>query len=224
MNRRKNNRAARHQSLVSSELGNRSAQPVSVPNTTELSQCSETLSNTSSEFEFGKNTREMLVIHFNHVEQQVALAITTSALVVAANALILGGYITIAKEWQVFSKLGPVSGYFFFLSGVYLILGLLFSLLAVYPNIKSLTKNAPVIDIFFFGKVGSYSSFGQYLNEFDKCASENRLDQEMLFQVWGKSKFLRDVFKKVQCSVAFTMIGTGLGAIVLFVSCRYLNS
>lgn len=164
------------------------------------------------------HSREMLINYFNHVEQQVGLAITTSALVVAADALILGGYITIAKEWDVFSKFGySIAGCLFTLSGMYLVLGLFFSLLAVYPNVKSFTGDLPLTDIFFFGRVGDYNEFYEYLDAFEECESAKRLDRELLFQIWGKSKFLRHVFQRVQHSLAYTIIGTTLGAIVLFV-------
>ena len=46
------------------------------------------------------------LMHFDHIERQVALAVTKASLLVAASAFIVGAYVRVVVDFRVFSFLG----------------------------------------------------------------------------------------------------------------------
>ena len=168
--------------------------------------------------------RELALAHFNHVEQQVSLAATTAGLIVAADALLLGGYIAVTKDYKVLSTFGPtVPGILYAVAGGLVVLGFLFALFAVFPNIKFASLQFTVENVLFFGWVGK-QEFDNYLNTFVEKDSNNglELDRELLWQVWGKSRWLNKMFAFIQLAVLCTIVGTVLTCGVLIAYGRLL--
>ena len=155
----------------------------------------------------------LLINHFNHVEQQVSLAINTGVLIVAANTLLISAYFTVAKDWAIYTKHSDSwASIVFSVSGFYLLEALLLSLIAVFPNVKS-TPPADVWDVFFFGKIAAAPEFKHYERAFRDADSRQELEREMAFQIWGKSRFLRGVFEYIQASLACTWVAAAALAV-----------
>ena len=169
--------------------------------------------------------RELALAHFNHVEQQVSLAATTAGLIVAADALLLGGYIAVTKDYEVFNTFGPTApGVLYAMAGGLIVLGFLFALFAVFPNIKFASLQFTVENVLFFGWVGK-QKFDKYLKTFVEKDSQNgqELDRELLRQVWGKSRWLNKMFSFIQLAVLCTILGTLLTCGVLIAYGRLLH-
>lgn len=157
----------------------------------------------------------LLINHFNHVEQQVSLAINTGVLIVAANTLIINAYFTVAKDWAIYTKHSDSWACIVFtISGFYLLEALLLSLIAVFPNVKS-THPPDVRDVFFFGRIAELE-FKEYEREFRDADKRQQLEREMAFQIQGKSKFLRGVFKYIQASLACTWVAAAALAVAFW--------
>ena len=167
--------------------------------------------------------RELALAHFNHVEQQVSLAATTAGLIVAADAILIGGYMTAAKDCRIFNS--PAESFteaallaMFLLAGIFIVCGFLSALYAVYPNIRSKTHKAlfPVHNVMFFGWIGKqdFHSYCQMFTNKDGCDGRG-LDLELLGQVWGKSEWLREMFRFIQLAVFCTIAGTTLACVTL---------
>lgn len=163
--------------------------------------------------------REVALMHFEHVEQQVSLAATTAGLIVAADALIIGAYISIVTAFQVFadSSLSWTS-LLFGISGALLVAGFLFALFAVFPNIRFASFRYAVDNVVFFGWIGN-QHFDDYLRTFvEKDAGTGQeLDRELLYQVWGKSRWLIRMFRFIQLAVLCTIVATLIVVLTLVV-------
>ncbi|MEZ4868788.1 MAG: DUF5706 domain-containing protein [Caldilineaceae bacterium] len=163
--------------------------------------------------------REIALMHFNHVEQQVSLAATTAGLIVAADALIIGAYVGIIKDYTIFKVFGLwIEGIAFGIGGAFLVAGFLCALFAVFPNVRFASFQYTVENVVFFGWIGK-QSFSDYLQTFLRkdAANGKELDKELLYQVWGKSRWLNRMFKFIQLAVLFTIVGTFvIGAVLLF--------
>jgi hypothetical protein len=161
--------------------------------------------------------RELALAHFNHVEQQVSLAATTAGLIVAADALLLGAYVAISKDYKVFNTLGvSIGGLLYVASGCLIVLGFLFALFAVFPNIRFEALQYTVENVLFFGWVGK-QEFSRYFMTFIEKDKQNgeELDRELLWQVWKKSSWLNSMFTFIQLAVLCTIAGTFLSCVVL---------
>jgi hypothetical protein len=102
---------------------------------------------------------ELALVHFNHVEQQVALATTTAGLIVAADALLLGAYVSVSKDYKTFSTLGATfPGIVFMLAGALIVAGLSCALVAVHPNIKLFGKGKIECTVFWMGGWSNFRS------------------------------------------------------------------
>ncbi len=168
--------------------------------------------------------RELALAHFNHVEQQVSLAATTAGLIVAADALLLGGYIAVTKDYKVLSTFGTTApGIAYAAAGGLIVFGFLFALFAVFPNIKFASLQFTVENVLFFGWVGK-QDFDKYLKTFvDKdLGNGQELDRELLWQVWGKSRWLNKMFTFIQLAVLCTILRTALTCGVLIAYGRLL--
>lgn len=164
--------------------------------------------------------REIALMHFNHVEQQVSLAATTAGLIVAADALIIGAYVSIIKDYTIFKVFGLwIEGIAFGIGGAFLVAGFLCALFAVFPNVRFASFQYTVENVVFFGWIGK-QGFSEYLQTFlskDTGTSEE-LDKELLYQIWGKSRWLTRMFKFIQLAVLCTILGTIIVVVVLLIS------
>ena len=169
--------------------------------------------------------RELTLAHFNHVEQQVSLAATTAGLIVAADALLLRGYLSLTKEYDIFSIFGAsLPGFLYGAAGGLIVFGLLFALFAVFPNIKFTTLQYSVKNVLFFGWVGE-QNFNEYLAAFvEKDKQDGKeLDRELMWQIWRKSRWLSKMFICIQLAVLCTILGTALTCSVLLMYGRFLT-
>ena len=158
--------------------------------------------------------RELALTHFNHIEQQVALATTTAGLIIAADALIIAVYLAAVKDFQIFHKLGgSIPGIAFGAGGVLFILGLLFALAAAFPNIRAGWFQMSADNLFFFGTIARLS-FADYSSSFIGHDRAQTLDLELLSQVWAKSRWLVRMFRFLQAAIGCTVAGTILTVVI----------
>lgn len=159
-------------------------------------------------------------MHFNHVEQQVSLAATTAGLIVAADALLIGAYVNLVKSYTIFKIFGLwIEGIAFGIGGAFLVVGFLCALFAVFPNIRFASFQYTVENVVFFGWIGK-RGFSEYLQTFlsKDAGNGEELDKELLYQVWGKSRWLTRMFKFIQLAVLCTILGTLIVVTVLLLS------
>jgi hypothetical protein len=164
--------------------------------------------------------QELALMHFNHVEHQVALAATTAGLIVAADALLIGAYVTLIKNYAIFRVFGLwAEGILFGMGGGFLVIGFLCALFAVFPNIRFASFQYTVENVLFFGWIGK-QEFSDYVRVFlSKDAGDGgEIDKELLYQIWGKSRWLARMFRFIQLAVLCTILGTLIIVGVLLVS------
>lgn len=175
--------------------------------------------NTPQLVKLSERGQEIALMHFEHVEQQVSLAATTAGLIVAADALIIGAYINIASAFQVFADVSLTwTSLLFGISGALLVTGFLFALFAVFPNIRFARFHYTIENVVFFGWIGS-QRFDDYLRTFiekDDGTGEG-LNRELLYQIWGKSRWLTRMFRFIQLAVLCTIVATLIVVITLLV-------
>ena len=163
--------------------------------------------------------KEIALMHFDHVEQQVSLAATTAGLIVAADALIIGAYVSVVSENQIFTGTSfSLSDLSFGFGGLLLVLSFLFALFAVFPNIRLASFRYTIENVVFFGWIGT-QRFDDYFQTFiEKGAGTGEaLDRELLYQIWGKSRWLTRMFRFIQLAVLCTITATLIVVITLLV-------
>jgi hypothetical protein len=171
-----------------------------------------------------KQGQTLALTHFNHVEQQVTLAATTAALIVAADALLIGTYVGVIKDFKPFPALGVVWGGLFAGGGVLLIVAFLLALWAALPRLRDSSPGVipAVQNLLFFEKLRQLS-FQEYYTQFCQT-SERQWDVELLFQVHAKSQWLATIFRRIRWALVCTMVGTVLALGVICLKARSLPS
>lgn len=146
------------------------------------------------------------LMHFDHVEKQVALAVTKAALLVAASAFIVGAYVRVVVDvhiFDIFVSSAPFSTVLFVIGGVFLMLGFTCALVAVFPKRgRGEQRNA-----LYYGWVSS-ALFDEYAKQFQKEDRDNELDMNLLRQIWSKSKWLDRMFWYTATSIWCILIGS----------------
>ena len=147
----------------------------------------------------------LAVTNYGHIEQQATLAVTKAALLVAAQALLGGTYVAVAKDYKIFQKFAwTVEGWAFALAGFAILTAFLFSLYAILPKSKPDSKD----DVLFFASINdnfsSPSAFARAYFQMD----QNGFDMLLLENIYGKACWLRRHFNSVRISIACTFVGT----------------
>jgi hypothetical protein len=167
-----------------------------------------------SQIELSQWGKQVAVTHFEHVERQVALAATKASLLVAASALIIGAFLRAITDFRIFETLGWNDRWSiaFAAGGLLLVLGFLLALIAIIPKSKAEEPNA-----LYYGWIGS-ASLEQYRRQFLSEDAGKKLDENLLRQIWGKSKWLKRMFRFTLYSIWCTIIGALLCLLVLVVN------
>jgi|SRR5450631_2932907 hypothetical protein len=154
---------------------------------------------------------KLALSYFDHVEKQVSLATTTSQITVAATALLIGVYINVVKDhaWTG-NTLFTVLGLILALSGICLGIGFVLALLAAFPNLRTgWAEKDDIRSVFYFRTVADMS-LPSYIAEFVAKDKASSFDVELLNQIYGKSIWLKKMFRRVQRSIMFIVVGTVL--------------
>jgi Family of unknown function (DUF5706) len=152
------------------------------------------------------------LMHFDHIERQVALAVTKASLLVAASAFIVGAYIRVVVDFRIFSFLGSadLSKAVLVVGGACLMLGFTCALVAVFPKRGSgAERNA-----LYYGWISSVV-LDDYQEQFQREDRDNELDRNMLRQIWAKSLWLDRMFWYTSASIWFIVLGSWLCIVAL---------
>jgi hypothetical protein len=143
------------------------------------------------------------LMHFEHVEKQVALAVTKASLLVAASAF--GAYVKVATDLRIFAILGwtDLSTILFVVGGGLLMMGFTCALVAAFPRRGARGERNPL----YYGWIASVD-FEDYQDHFQKEERNHELDKNMLRQIWDKSRWLDRMFWYTAISIWFILIGS----------------
>jgi outer membrane protein OmpA-like peptidoglycan-associated protein len=141
--------------------------------------------------------------YFDHVERQINLAVTKSSLLVATAALAGGIFVRFATEHRglLVDRLSLV---LVALTGALLLSGLLFALASIWPRFTP-AKNA--YGPMFFGSVAQ-DELDDFKKKFGELGNQQALYDEVLSQIWGKSKWLKQMYKRAAWSILCLGAGT----------------
>jgi hypothetical protein len=161
------------------------------------------------------------LMHFDHVEKQVALAVTKAALLVAASAFIVGAYVRVMVVLHIFEALGPtdLSTILFIIGGAFLMIGFTCALVAVFPK----RGRGDLANALYYGWVSSVL-FDEYKTQFQKNDAEDELDENMLRQIWSKSNWLDRMFWYTAASIWCIIIGSWFCIVALAFGLNHLPS
>lgn len=152
------------------------------------------------------------------VEAQVVFGDTKAALIVAADAILITGYIAGIKEFGLAGMLSRSTMMLLIASLVILVAGLILALVAVMPNAKHWLKSTrkDMDSPLLFSKIARYKSQELYAAAFSRLDEES-LGKEILSQVYGKSRWALFKFKIIFCSVLLTIISVSLATISILI-------
>jgi hypothetical protein len=158
--------------------------------------------------------------YFEHVEKQVGLAATTAQIIVAASALLITAYVNVFKgyDWTT-AKWGAILECAVVVGGLCLGVGIVLALVAAFPNMRPYWSIKGDLDsVFYFRTVAAFSYDHEYIAEFRRISGKGEFEAALLRQVWGKSVWLRRMFRRIQIAIGFLVAGTCLGiAVSVFV-------
>lgn len=176
---------------------------------------------------------ELALEQYRHVEQQAALAANKASLLAAAGAIMVGAFVSVAKDCpELFDPRAQASafGALFAWSGALIVGGLLVALWSTKPRV---TGNAAprtwwdrVLDFpgsrwtpsraganpLFYVDIAGTTDAALYRAEFRALDTEGALDA-LLDQIHGKSDWLYGRFASVRYAVLLLMAGT-VGALI----------
>lgn len=176
---------------------------------------------------------ELALEQYRHVEQQAALAANKASLLAAAGAIMVGAFVSVAKDCpELFDPRAFVSafGALFAWSGALIVCGLLVALWSTKPRVTG--SAAPrtwwdrVLDFpgsrwtpprthtnpLFYVDIAAAPDPASYRAEFRALNTESALDA-LLDQIHGKSDWLYGRFASVRYAVLLLMAGT-VGALI----------
>ena len=151
-----------------------------------------------------------------HVEAQVVFADTKAALIVAADAILITGYISGIKEFGLAGMLSRSTIMLLIASLVVLVAGLVLALIAVMPNRRHWQKSAGMDSLLLFSKIARYKSPQEYEADFSQLDEES-LNKEILSQVYGKSRWALLKYRIIWWSVLLTIISVALATISILI-------
>jgi hypothetical protein len=158
--------------------------------------------------------------YFEHVEKQVGLAATTAQIIVAASALLITAYVQVFKgyDWTT-ATWGPGLECVVVVGGLCLGVGIVLALIAAFPNMRPYWSRKGDLDsVFYFQTVAAFPHDHEYIAEFRRIGNKGEFEAGLLRQIWGKSVWLRRMFKRIQIAIGFLVAGTCLGiAVSVFV-------
>jgi Family of unknown function (DUF5706) len=159
------------------------------------------------------------LMHFEHVERQVALAVTKASLLVAASAFIVGAYVKVVTDLRIFAILGwaDLSTILFVFGGALLMTGFTCALVAAFPRRGPRGERNPL----YYGWIAAVD-FEVYQEIFQKEEREHELDKNMLRQIWDKSRWLDRMFWYTAISIWFILLGSWVCLIALAFGSNHL--
>ena len=151
-----------------------------------------------------------------HVEAQVVFGDTKAALIVAADAILITGYVAGIKEFGLAGMLSHSTILLLIASLIILVAGLVLALIAVMPNRRHWRARPGMDGLLLFSKVAQYESSQEYAAAFSTLHEES-LSNEILSQVYGKSRWALLKYKIIWWSVLLTITSVSLAAISIVI-------
>jgi hypothetical protein len=164
------------------------------------------------------HNNDIRVALLEHIEAQVVFGDTKAALIVAADAILITGYIAGIKEFGLAGMLSRSTVMLLIASLVILVAGLILALIAVMPNPRHWRKSASMgmDSLLLFSKIARYDSAKEYVDDFSRLHEES-LNNEILSQVYGKSRWALYKYKVIWWSVGLTIISVSLATISILI-------
>jgi hypothetical protein len=163
------------------------------------------------------HNNDIRVALLEHIEAQVVFGDTKAALIVAADAILITGYVGGIKEFGLAGMLSRSTVVLLIASLVILVVGLILALIAVMPNSQHWRKSSKGMDsLLLFSKIARYDSSKEYADDFSRL-HEEALRNEILSQVYGKSRWALSKYKVIWWSIALTIISVSLATISILI-------
>ena len=151
-----------------------------------------------------------------HVEAQVVFGDTKAALIIAADAILITGYVAGIKEFGLAGILSYSTVVLLIVSLIILVGGLVAALIAVMPYRGHWRPSAGISSVLLFSQIARYKSPQEYAADFCGMDDES-LCNEILFQIYGKSRWALYKYKVIWWSVLFTIISVSLATIAILI-------
>lgn len=151
-----------------------------------------------------------------HVEAQVVFGDTKAALIVAADAILITGYVTGIKEFGLAGMFYRFTVVWLIVCLIILVAGLILALIAVMPNWRHWRPSTDMHSPLLFSSIAEHQSPQAYAEAFNELPEES-LSNEILFQVYGKSKWALFKYKIILCSVLLTIVSVSLATIAIVI-------
>jgi pycsar effector protein len=159
-----------------------------------------------------------------HVEAQVVFGDTKAALIVAADAILITGYVAGIKEFGMTGMLSQFTIVLLIVCLIILVAGLILALIAVMPNRRHWRETPGMQSLLLFSKIAQYENSQAYAADFGRLNDES-LSNEILSQVYGKSRWALSKYKTIWWSVLLTIISVSLAtfSIVLDIAVKWIR-
>jgi hypothetical protein len=161
---------------------------------------------------------DLRVALLQHIESQVVFGDTKASLIVAADALLIAGYIAGIKEFGLSGVLSRTTVMLLIASLVILVAGLILALIAVLPYRGHWRKSSSehMDSVLLFSRIARYRSSTEYAEAFSQL-DEASLNNQILFQVYGKSCWALYKYGVIFCSVWLTIISVSMATISILI-------
>ena len=151
-----------------------------------------------------------------HIEAQVVFGDTKSALIVAADSILIAGYVTGVKEFGLAGMFSRFTILLLVMSLIILVAGLVLALIAVMPNSRHWRTSGGLSSVLLFSRIAKYKTAEEYVEAFCRL-DEETLSNEILCQVHGKSQWALFKYKTVWYSVLLTIISVSVASIAIVI-------
>ena len=161
---------------------------------------------------------DIRVALLEHIEAQVIFGDTKAALIVAADAILITGYIAGIKEFGLAGVFSRPTVTLLIAALIILVAGFILSLIAVMPSSGHWRKSARMDSnsLLLFSRIARYSTAKEYAEAFGRLDEES-LNNEILSQVYGKAGWALYKYKVIWWSVLLTIVSVSLAAISILV-------
>lgn len=158
--------------------------------------------------------REIKRALLEHIEAQVVFGDTKAGLIVAADAILITGYVAGIKEFGLAGMLGRSTVVLLILSLMILVAGLILALIAVMPNLMH--WRSPPNSMLLFSRIARYKNADAYAADFN-ALNEEALSDALLAEIHGKSRWALFKYKLITCSVLLTIVSVSLATIAILI-------
>ena len=145
---------------------------------------------------------------FNHIEGQVEFGDTKAALLVAADAILIGAYLSVVGEFGLTQRISRISVAIIILASLIIMIAYSLSLWTIIPN----PKHGKINSLLLYSYIATFDNPEDFVREF-LDVEEDELRNEILRDVYGKSKWAHRKFTLLRWAVLLT--GTSVVLVII---------